>query len=118
MPLIGEVRAEGLTVREFEAAVEGRLRGDYLTDPQVSAEVTNFRPYYIYGEIASPGRYPYVDGMTVIKAVAIAGGFTPRSDTRVVFIQRADGAEEERMPLTPNTPVMPGDTVRLRERFF
>lgn len=123
MPLIGEVKAKELTVRELERLVEGKLRGDggaqgYLRDPQVSAEVTSYRPYYILGEIGKPGEYPFITGLTVMKAVATAGDFTYRADKKKVFIKSVDSPTEREVRLTPTTPVRPGDTIRIRERFF
>ncbi len=118
LPLIGEVAADGLTLREFQRAVEAELREGYLNDPRVSAEVMNFRPYYIMGEVRDPGEYPFTSGLTVINAVATAGGFSYRANTRRVFIKRAGSDREVEYPLTVNTPVQPGDTIRIGERFF
>lgn len=118
MPLVGEVRARGLTVREFRSELERVLSEGYLNDPRVSAEVINFRPFFIMGEVESSGEYPYSDGLTVINAVARAGGFTYRANTRVAFIKRAGAAQEVAVPLTQTLRVMPGDTIRIGERFF
>ena len=118
MPLIGEVEAAGRTLQEFRADLEARLRDGYLTDPRVSAEVLNYRPFYILGEVEESGEYPYTDGLTVMNAVARAGGFTYRANTRVVYIQRADSDREVEVPLTASLRVMPGDTIRIAERFF
>ncbi len=118
LPLIGEVQAENHTVREFQQAVEEELRGGFLNEPRVSAEVLNFRPFYIMGEVETPGEYPYTDGLTVLKAVATAEGFTFRANTRRVFIKRAGEEGEIEAPLTTETQVFPGDTVRIVERFF
>ncbi len=118
MPLIGQIRASDLTVRQFESEVERRLKEGYLNSPQVSAEVLNYRPYYILGEVSSSGTYPYSDGLTVLNAVATAGGFTYRANTRRVFIKRQGAANEEEFPLTADIQVQPGDTIRIAERFF
>ncbi len=118
MPLVGEVRARGLTVREFRTELETILRNGYLNDPRVSAEVINFRPFFIMGEVESSGEYPYSDGLTVINAIARAGGFTYRANTRMVFIKRAGADEEVAVPMTATLRVMPGDTIRVGERFF
>lgn len=118
LPLIGEIKAKGFTIREFQRNVEASLRGGYLNDPRVSAEVLNYRPYYILGEVTSSGEYPYSDGLTVLNAVATAGGFTYRANTKVVYIKRAGEVNEVQYPLTASTPVQPGDTLRLAERFF
>lgn len=118
LPLVGEVPAAGKTLAEFRAELEARLADGYLNDPRVSAEVLNYRPFYILGEVEEAGEYPYTDGLTVMNAVARAGGFTYRANTRVVFIRRADTNAEQEVPLTSTLRVMPGDTIRIAERFF
>ncbi len=118
LPLIGEVKARGMTVREFEGAVETAFLDGYLKDPRVSAEVVSYRPFYILGEVKRPGTYPYQNGLTVLNAVATAEGFTYRARKGVVFIRRAGATEELKFPLTSSTPVMPGDTIRIEERYF
>lgn len=119
MPLIGEVSAVGLTAREFQARIETALKeGDFLKEPRVTVEVLNYRPFYILGEVNKPGEYPYTNGLTVMNAVATAEGFTYRANKGRVKIKRAAGEKEEEFPLTPLTPVAPGDTIRIPERFF
>ena len=118
MPLIGEVDAAGLTLQELRTRIELQLAEGYLTDPRVSAEVLNYRPFYILGEVETSGEFPYTDGLTVINAVARAGGFTYRANTRRVFIKRAGSDVEVEVTLTPTLRVMPGDTVRITERLF
>lgn len=118
LPLIGEVRAAGLSVRQFQEAVQNALSDGYLKEPRVSAEVLNFRPYYILGEVSKPGTYPYISGLTVLNAVATAGGFTYRADKGKVFIKRNGESEEHKVPLDPSTTAAPGDTIRIGERFF
>lgn len=118
LPLVGEVPAAGLTVTEFRQKVEAALKDGYLKDPRVSVEVLTYRPFYILGEVQKPGEYPYSNGLTVLNAVATANGFTYRANTRKVFIKRADSATEERFPLDSQTPVAPGDTIRITERYF
>ncbi len=118
LPLVGEVAAAGKTVAEFRTELEARLSDGYLNDPRVSAEVLNYRPFYILGEVEESGEYPYTDGLTVMNAVARAGGFTYRANTRVVFIKRANTNAEIEVPLSATVRVMPGDTIRIAERFF
>jgi len=118
LPLIGETQASGLTIGEFQAEVAEALRNGFITEPRVSAEVLNYRPFYILGEVDTPGEYPYTNSLTVLNAVATAGGFTYRADNRRVFIKRADADGEEEYPLTTATRVAPGDTIRIRERLF
>lgn len=118
LPLVGEIPAQGGTVRELQRAVEQRLANGYLRQPQVSAEVLNFRPFYILGEVNQPGEYPYSEGLTVINAVARAEGFSYRANQKVVMIKGARDADYSRIELTPSTVVLPGDTIRVLERFF
>jgi len=118
LPLIGEVEANGLTVSEWRQAVDAKLRGGYLKDPRVSAEVAAYRPYYILGEVERAGTYPYQSGLTVLNAVATAEGFTYRANQKYVFIRRDGESVETRYDLTSTTPVRPGDTIRIGERFF
>ena len=118
LPLIGDVKAQGLTLAQFQQAVETALRAGYLKNPRVSVEVLNYRPFYILGEVNKPGEYPYTSGLTVLNAVATANGFTYRANTRKVFIKRADSAVEQSFPLTSTTLVAPGDTIRISERWF
>ncbi|MEL7040205.1 MAG: polysaccharide biosynthesis/export family protein [Pseudomonadota bacterium] len=118
MPLIGQVSAEGLTIPALEDAIAASYADGYLIDPQVSAEVANYRPYYILGEVRNPGEYPYTNGLTVMEAVASAGGFTYRARKNVVFVRGTDDLGERTEALTATTQVKPGDTLRIGERIF
>ena len=118
MPLIGAVPAQGQTTIGLQHIIEARLREGFLREPRVSVEVEAYRPFFILGEVTTPGQYPYVSGMTVQTAAAIAGGFTPRAYKGDADLTReVDGrALTGRVPITQ--PVQPGDTVVIRERFF
>jgi len=118
MPLIGEVKASNKSIRDFQRSVETKLLDGYLKDPRVSAEVLNFRPYYILGEVTTSGEYPYSGNLTVLNAVATAGGFTYRANKKVIYIKRAGEQTEVEYTLTVSTPVQPGDTIRIAERLF
>ncbi len=118
LPLIGQVSALDLTISEFQDAVEARYADGYLRTPRVNAEVMNYGPFYILGEVRSPGQYPYSDGLTVLNAIATAGGFTYRANETIIFIKGADDPQEYRVRLSPATPILPGDTIRVVERFF
>ncbi len=117
MPLIGEVQAYGLTTRELEQRVAEKLKDGYLVDPQVGIEVLNYRPFYILGEVRSPGSYPYVNGMTVLNAVALAGGFSYRALQDDFLLQRG-GSNTAGQEVDGTTPLLPGDIVTVQERFF
>lgn len=116
-PLVGEVQAAGLTLQEFTDQLQRKLTS-FIRQPIVSVEVTNYRPFFILGEVSRPGTYPYAARLTVQNAVATAGGFTYRANQRRVFIKHADEEVEREYELTTTTPVLPGDTVRIPERRF
>ncbi len=118
LPLVGEVAAEGETVRELQRKIESSLKDGYLNDPRVSAEVVSFRPFYILGEVNKPGTYPYSDNLTVLNAVAVAEGFTYRANQKVVYIRRDGEMTESLYDITSTTRVRPGDTIRIAERLF
>ena len=118
LPLGQPVEAAGATAPELSGRVADMLREGYLRDPRVSAEVAAYRPYYILGEVEKPGEYPYQSGLTVMNAVATAQGFTYRANERVVYIRRDGETREERYALDSDTPVRPGDTLRIGERLF
>ena len=116
-PLVGDVRAGGLTIAEFTESLRQALL-EYIRQPNVSVEVANYRPFFILGEVQRPGTYPYSASLTVLNAVATAGGFTYRANRGRVYIRHANEQEERAYPLTIATPVLPGDTVRIGERLF
>jgi len=118
LPLIGDVDVSGKGPNEIGSLVQTKLADGYLREPKVSVEVTTYRPFFILGEVKSPGQYPYSSGLTVMNAIATAQGFTPRSDRHTVYIRKAGSAEEAPYPLSPDLRVMPGDTLRLGERYF
>lgn len=118
MSLVGQVQVGQLTLDEAASQLEARLKDGFLREPQVTAELVKGRPYYILGEINKPGEYPFVSGLTVMNAIASAGDFTYRADKSRILIKRKDSPNEVEVELTPTTPVQPGDTIRIRERFF
>jgi protein involved in polysaccharide export with SLBB domain len=118
MPLAGSVKAAGLTPPEFEKALERQLKGTYLRNPKVTVEVMTFRPFYVLGEVHKPGEYPYRAGLNVLSAIAIAGGASYRASTTEVLIQRAGTTTLQKFPQSPTVVIMPGDLVRVPERYF
>ncbi|MGH6827912.1 MAG: polysaccharide biosynthesis/export family protein [Rhizomicrobium sp.] len=118
LPLIGRTKAIGLTVTEFQKEVAAKLANGYLVNPNVDVEVVNYRPFYILGEVKSPGQYAYVNGMSILNAVALAGGYTDRADKSDVYIRRNGSSKEQELPAEVSTKVYPGDIVRIAERFF
>lgn len=118
MPLIDAVEAQGRTTQQLEKAIEGRLRAGFLREPKVSVEVDTYRPFFVLGEVTNSGQFPYVHGMTVQTAVAIAGGFTPRGQRSYAEVTRQveDQLVTASVPIT--YPVQPGDTIVIKERWF
>ena len=118
MPLIGTVAARGLTTDQLAARISDLLRNGYVRDPHVAVEIEAYRPFFILGEVAQPGQYPYVANMTVETAVAIAGGFGPRGYKKAVIISRNYGGQVVQFQTPITAPVQPGDTIRVQERWF
>jgi len=117
-PLIGDVKVEGLTLRQTEEAIRERLKQGFLKKPSVSIEVSESRPFYILGEVRRPGSYNYIAGMNVLQAVTISGGFTYRANRKAVEILRGSQAPAEPMTASTGETVKPGDIIFIRERFF
>jgi len=118
MPLIGAVSARGHTPAALAQAIAAKLRNGYIREPYVAAEVEQYRPFFILGEVAAPGQYPYVPNMTAESAVAIAGGYTARARKNAFKLTRRNEAGAITVVVAPNTPLQPGDTVVIDERWF
>ena len=119
IPLLGSIPASGLTTTELEHSIEARLRDKkVLLDPSVSVEVLSYRPIFILGEVAKPGQYPYQPNMTVLTAVAVAGGFTYRAQTGYASILRTIDGHPVEGRVTRATTVHPGDVITAFERYF
>lgn len=118
MPLIGHIRAAGHTKNELENSIRATLASGYLVDPKVSVQIASFRQFYIVGEVDTPGAYDYVPSLNVLKAVAIAGGFTRRAEKEEFAILRRVQGKERRLEASETSEVLPGDTIRIDERFF
>jgi polysaccharide export outer membrane protein len=117
MPLIGEVPAKGKSVGELKDQLGKRLAEGYLKNPRINVEVLNFRPIYVHGEVKSGGEFAFKNGLTFRDAVAMAGGHTYRAQTSYLFLVR-EGGDEQRLQLPTTLPVLPGDNIRIPERFF
>lgn len=118
MSLVGPVTVANLTLEDASRLIENKYKDGWLRDPKVTAELTKGRPYYILGEVNRPGEFPFVSGLTVMNAIASAGDFTYRADSNKILIKSSDSPNEREVELTPTTAVRPGDTIRIRERFF
>jgi polysaccharide export outer membrane protein len=118
MHLIGQVQASGLTATELESLLVSKLKPDYLVNPRVSVRVQSYRPYYLIGEVNNTGTFAYVDGMTYLTAIAIAGGYSYRAKKDFVFVIRGDDIDREEIKLDVDAKVKPGDIIRVAERLF
>lgn len=117
-PLVGAVAARGRTVQQVEGAIASQLRNGFLRDPDVSVEVERYRSIFVMGEVGAAGQYSYVPGMTVQSAIASAGGFTARANQANADITRQVNGEVMTGRVLISDPLLPGDTVYVRERLF
>jgi len=117
-PLVGNVPARGCTAQQIEAALAAKLRQGFLRDPDVSVEIDRYRPIFVMGEVGAAGQYSYVPGLTVHKAIAIAGGFSPRAYQGNADITRDINGKVMTGRVLTSDPLLPGDTIYVRERFF
>lgn len=118
MPLIGAVMARGASSDQLAGRIAAKLREGYIREPHVAVEIEAYRPFFILGEVAQPGQYPYVANMTAETAIAIAGGFTPRAFRHDLVVSRTADGVATRMTVPLNFPLRPGDTVSVQERWF
>ena len=115
LPLIGNMKAAGLAAPDLQAILEVRYAEGFLRNPRVGVEVLTYRPFYIYGQVVKPGEYPYSEGLSVMKAVALAQGFTNRANKKKIFLKPAGGKE---LTVNVDKTVQPGDLIRIPERNF
>jgi polysaccharide export outer membrane protein len=119
MPLIGAVRARGLTVASIETSIASALQqGGIVLTPSVSVQIDQFRPFFVLGEVQKPGQYPYVEGMTVLTAVAIAGGFTFRANEKAMSVTRTMEGKSVEYRAARDSRVQPGDVIYVKERYI
>ncbi len=116
-PLLGEIEVEGHTVKDLEERITTGLRGEYLVNPDVTVSIEEYRPIFINGEVRQPGGFPYQPGLTVQKAVALAGGFTERASRKGVALQRATDPDNE-LNAGLGDKVKPGDIITVKRSFF
>lgn len=117
-PVLGEVKALGLTIGVIEKSITDGLRGNYLVNPRVSVTIEEYRPFYINGMVTSPGGYPYQPGLTVLKAASLAGGFKERASFSKISIIRENDTKNQPQKVDINATVNPGDTIFIEESFF
>lgn len=115
LPLVGKVQAAGMSREELQTSIEGQM-AEYRREAEVTVNVLEHRPFYIVGEVRQPGGYPYVEGMTVINAIAMAGGYTYRARQDEYVVERE--SDQQAMRAGDRTRVLPGDIITVRERYF
>jgi protein involved in polysaccharide export with SLBB domain len=118
LPLAGTVRAVGLTQPEFEQELAKKFKSEYLKNPKVTVTILQFRPIYMVGEIAKPGEFPYKPGLNILTAMALAGGGTYRANRNYVLIQHIGETATKEYPQSATTMILPGDLIRVPERYF
>jgi polysaccharide biosynthesis/export protein VpsN len=117
-PVLGEIQVRGKTIGELEKLLTEGLRGSYLVNPRVSVTIDEYRPYFINGQVSNNGSFPYQPGLTVRKAVSIAGGFKERASMNKIFIVRDGDPTNTQVKVDLNAPVQPGDIITVGESFF
>jgi polysaccharide export outer membrane protein len=118
-PLIGEIQADGVLVDEFRHNLSAKLREGFLRNPRVTVDVVNYRPINVIGEVRNAGQYAYRPGLTVQDAIAMAGGYSYRANTSTVYVRRSDQAGEGTVRMDEGrVSVLPGDNIRVPERYF
>ena len=118
LPLAGTITAQDLTQAELEQALAKKFRSEYLKNPKVTVTIATLEPFYMMGEVSKPGQYPYQSGLNVMTALAIAGGPTYRANRTTVQIQRRGETSMHEYPISTTVPILPGDVVRVPERYF
>jgi protein involved in polysaccharide export with SLBB domain len=118
LPLAGTVEAVGLTQNELEQALSKKFRSEYLRNPKVTVTIATLQPFYMMGEVEKPGEYQYRSGLNVLTALAIAGGPTYRASRNSVQIQRRGETSMRNYPISSSVPILPGDVIRVPERYF
>jgi polysaccharide export outer membrane protein len=113
MPLLGDVRAAGLTPAQLASQLEDKFRGGYLLDPNVTVTVLTYRPFYVVGEVARPGAYPYAPDLTIAGAIATAGGFSKDAARGDVYLRRMGETDETKVKSAEAVSLRPGDTLRI-----
>jgi polysaccharide export outer membrane protein len=118
VPMIGETRASGLTGSQLEQQIQAKFADGYLNDPRVSVQVTQYRPFYIIGQVNKPGEYPYVNDMTAPNAIALAGGYTDHAEDAKIYVRRYGENQERELAADATTRIYPGDVIRVSKSKF
>lgn len=117
-PIIGEIKVLGKRVAELEALIADGLRGKYLLNPVVSVTIEEYRPFFVNGQVEKSGAYPYQPGLTIRKAISLAGGFKERASKEKIFVIHEDDKTQTPVKVDQSALVRPGDIITVEESFF
>lgn len=117
-PFLGEIQVAGLTIPELELQIAEGLKGDYLIDPDITVSITEYRPFFLNGEVNRPGGYPYQPGLTLEKALALAGGLSPRAARNKILVKRASESSVIEISIKMSDPIRAGDVITVPQSFF
>lgn len=117
-PFLGEVVAKGRTLGQLERYLTEELNRDYLVNPRVTVSIEAYRSFFVNGEVAKPGSYPFQPGLTLRKAIALAGGFTDRASRSKIYVIHDFAPDKEPQRIDLNNPIFPGDIVTVEDSFF
>lgn len=117
-PFLGELAVKGISLAKLEALITSRLKGDYLINPKVSIDMIEYRQFYVNGEIENAGGFPYQPGLTVRKAISLAGGFKERASKDKIYIIHDDSTTSESTKVTLDEAIRPGDIITVEQSFF
>ena len=117
-PFLGEFRVRGLTLGQLEKLVTDKLKDGYYIDPRVSVTMMEYRKFFVSGEVKEPGGFAFEPGLTLEKAVALAGGFTQRASKKEITVTREENGKAIERTLSLNDSVLPGDIITISESFF
>ncbi len=117
-PFLGEIKVVGRTPDDIERTITEKLKGDYFIDPKVSVDILEYREFYVNGEVESPGGFPYQPGLTIRKAISLAGGFKERASKENVFVIHEDTPDSKPIKISLEAQVVPGDIITVEESFF
>ena len=118
LPLVGDIDSQGLSLPQFRDRMAKRLSEGYLKDPRITVEVLNYRGFFVHGEVRNGGEFKYKNGLKIRDAIAMAGGFSYRANESYFYLMRENYSKPVKVPLPNNMPVLPGDNIRVPERFF
>ena len=118
LPLIGQTRAAGYTARQLEQQITAMLSRGYMKSPRVSVDISTYRPFYVIGAVNRPGQYPFVEHMSAMNAIALAGGFNPSAVESVIFVRHEGSNKEEEVPVDQVPLIQPGDVIKVHTTFF